>query len=163
MRRREFITLLGGAAAAWPLAARAQQPGACVVIGVLMDSPRTMRGQARLRHSGRGCRNLAGPTAAMFTSIIAGRAGEPERVVNMRRNCSRPHRTSSWPRRHDLGPLQQATRTVPIVFTLVPDPVGAGFVENLARPGGNATGFTVFEYRHQRENSWNCSKRSRRA
>src|SRR5262249_25772668 len=58
--------------------------------------------------------------------------------------------------------LLQATRTVPIVFTQTPDPVGAGFGESLARPGGNVTGFTTFEYLSARS-GWNCSKRSRRA
>ena len=64
-----------------------------------------------------------------------------------RRNWSRSRRTSSWPAaaKHS-PPLQQATRTVPIVFAHVIDPVGAGFVASLARPGGNTTGFTNFEY-----------------
>ncbi len=62
-----------------------------------------------------------------------------------------------------VGPLLQATRTVPIVFVNVADPVGAGFVDSLARPGGNATGFIQFRIRHERRNGWNCSSRSRRA
>ena len=62
-----------------------------------------------------------------------------------------------------VAPLLQATRTVPIVFASVPDPVGAGFVESLARPGGNATGFMHVRIRHQRRNGWSCSKRSRPA
>ena len=60
-----------------------------------------------------------------------------------------------------LGPLLRATRTVPIVFVHVPDPVGAGFVDSLARPGGNATGFTLYEYGIG-EKCWSCSKRPRR-
>ena len=60
-----------------------------------------------------------------------------------------------------VAPLLQATRTVPIVFASVADPVGAGFVDSLARPGGNATGFTAFEY-GMAANGWNCSSRSRR-
>jgi ABC transporter substrate binding protein len=63
----------------------------------------------------------------------------------MRRNWLRSPRTLSWPSAA-LAPLLQVTRTVPIVFTIVADPVGAGYVEGLARPGGNATGFTNFEY-----------------
>ena len=71
----------------------------------------------------------------------------PSAFANTRRNWSRSRRTSSWPSATaTVGPLLQATRTVPIVFAVVADPVGAGFVESLARPGGNATGFTTFEY-----------------
>ena len=62
-----------------------------------------------------------------------------------------------------VGPLLQATRTVPIVFPIAGDPVGAGFVESLARPGGNATGFTEYRIQHGRRNGWSCSRRSRRA
>ena len=71
----------------------------------------------------------------------------PTTFANTRRNWSRSRRTSSWPlAAAAVGPLLQATRTVPIVFVHVADPVGAGFVESLARPGGNATGFMQFEY-----------------
>ena len=62
-----------------------------------------------------------------------------------------------------VGPLLQATRTVPIVFPVVADPVGAGFVDSLARPGGNATGFMQFRIQHRAGNGWSCSRRSRRA
>ena len=71
----------------------------------------------------------------------------PTTFADTRRNWSRSRRMSSWLHRHStVAPLLQATRTVPIVFAIVIDPVGAGFVESLARPGGNATGFTMFEY-----------------
>ena len=62
-----------------------------------------------------------------------------------------------------VGPLLQATRTVPIVFPVVVDPVGAGFVDSLARPGGNATGFMHVRIQHRAGNGWSCSSRSRRA
>ena len=62
-----------------------------------------------------------------------------------------------------VGPLLQATRTVPIVFVIVPDPVGAGFVDSLARPGGNATGFHRVRIRHEREMAGTAQSRSRRA
>ena len=77
---------------------------------------------------------------------IAGEQAMPTACADTQPNWSRSHRTSSWPGASAVGPLQQATRTVPIVFANVTDPVGAGFVDSLARPGGNATGFTVFEY-----------------
>ena len=70
----------------------------------------------------------------------------PTTFAGTRRNWSRSRQTSSWPGDPVVRPLLQATRTVPIVFAVVVDPVGAGFVDSLARPGGNATGFTAFEY-----------------
>ena len=71
----------------------------------------------------------------------------PPTFADTRRNWPRSRQTSSWSMAAStLGPLLQATRTVPIVFAIVPDPVGAGFVDSLARPGGNATGFMQFEY-----------------
>ena len=71
----------------------------------------------------------------------------PPKFADTRRNWPRSRRTSSWPlAASTVGPLLQATRTVPIVFPVVVDPVGAGFVDSLARPGGNATGFMNFEY-----------------
>ena len=71
----------------------------------------------------------------------------PTDIADTRRNWSRSRRTSSWPlATPTVAALQQATRTVPIVFVKVADPVGAGFVDSLARPGGNVTGFTSFEY-----------------
>ena len=71
----------------------------------------------------------------------------PTTCANTRRNWSPSRRTSCWPpAARRVGPLLQATRTVPIVFANVPDPVGSGFVDSLAQPGGNATGFVQFEY-----------------
>ena len=82
-------------------------------------------------------------------------------IANTRRNWSRLRPTSSWlAGTSAVAPLLQATRTVPIVFAMVADPVGAGFVDSLARPGGNITGFTHFEY-SLAENGWNCSRRLR--
>ena len=147
MRRREFITLLGGAAAAWPLAARAQQAERMRRIGVLIswrgDDPEA---QARFAAFCRGCSNWAGPTAATCGSTPLG-AGDADRIrryaaelVALAPDVILATGGST------VAPLLQATRTVPIVFVNVIDPVGAGFVESLARPGGNATGFTSFEY-----------------
>ena len=99
------------------------------------------------RRSIRGWRYWAGPSAATCGSTPAGPRPMPPRFADTRRNWPRSRPTSSWPlAATTVGPLLQATRTVPIVFPIVVDPVGAGFVDSLARPGGNATGFMNFEY-----------------
>jgi putative tryptophan/tyrosine transport system substrate-binding protein len=147
-RRREFITLLGGAAAAWPLAARAQQPERMRRIGVLMsltaDDP---EGQVRLTAFLQGLQQLGwtdGRNVRIDTRWGAGDAdrsrGYAAELVALAPDVILASGTST------MGPLLRATRTVPIVFTQVTDPVGAGFVDSLARPGGNATGFTLSEY-----------------
>jgi putative ABC transport system substrate-binding protein len=147
--RREFITLLGGAAAWWPVAARAQPSERMRLIGVLVaagadDSvfqARVAAFQQGLAQwgwtDGRNVRldirwatanaddvrRHAAELAALAPDVLVGATGTAT-----------------------AAPLLQATRTVPIVFVIVIDPVGAGFVASLARPGGNATGFTMFEY-----------------
>ena len=134
---------------AWPLAARAQQPERMRRIGVLMslaaDDPES---QARIAAFLQGLQQLGWtdrPQRADRHPLGGGRCRRA--FADTRRNWSRSRRTSSWPMAaRPWRPLQQATRTVPIVFTQIADPVGAGFVESLARPGGNATGFTSFEY-----------------
>jgi putative ABC transport system substrate-binding protein len=148
MRRREFITLLGGAAVTWPLAARAQQPDGMRRIGVLMslasDDP---AGQTRLTAFLQGLEQLGWIDGRNVRIDTRWAAGDAERIrkyaaelvalapdVILATGSSTP------------GPLQQASRAVPIVFVVVPDPVGAGFVDSLAQPGVNATGFTAFEY-----------------
>ena len=139
---------------AWPLAARAQQR-------------ERMRRDRRAHACSRGRSGSTGPhrsvpagagaigldrSAATCGSTTAGARVMPSAFADMRRNWSRSHRTSSWPGApRPWAPLLQATRTVPIVFAVVVDPVGAGFVESLARPGGNATGFMQFRIRPGRE------------
>src|SRR5262249_19039314 len=148
VRRRDFIRLFGGAAAAWPLAARAQQRERMRRIGVLVpavaDDPvwqarvgAFLQGLALLRWTiGRNVhidtrwgtpnaaelRRQAAELAALAPDIILAGGASP------------------------TGALLEATRTVPIVFTLGNDPVGSGFVDSLARPGGNATGFMSYEF-----------------
>jgi putative ABC transport system substrate-binding protein len=148
MRRREFITLLGGAVAAWPLAVRAQQPERMRRIGVLInqaaDDPEFQARNATLLQAlqelgwtvGRnmridyrwgpvdadGLRRYAAELVALAPDVILAQGGGA------------------------VGALLQATRSVPIVFPTVADPVGAGFVDSLARPGGKATGIMTFEY-----------------
>jgi putative tryptophan/tyrosine transport system substrate-binding protein len=148
MKRREFITLLGGAAAAWPLAARAQQGERMRRIGVLMstaaDDP---EGQARIAAFQQGLQQF-GWTIGRNVRIDSRRpAGDSERF--------RTYAAELVALSPDVilatgsaasEPLLRATHTIPVVFVVVPDPVGAGFVNSLARPGGNATGFIQFEY-----------------
>src|ERR1700690_2075072 len=148
MRRREFITLLGGTVAAWPLAARAQQGDRVRRIGVLMnlaaDDPEsskemtaflgglqelgwTLGGNLQIEYRwGAGdsklYRRYAAELVALMPDVTLASGGTT------------------------VGALQQATGTVPIVFVNVTDPVNRGLVASLARPGGNATGFIQFEY-----------------
>src|ERR1700730_15769675 len=143
MRRREFITLLGGAAAVWRLAGHAQQGERVRCIGVLMntaaDDP---EGQAR---------KTAFVQALQQFGWTDGRHGRIEArwgtdAGNTRRCVE--ELVSFCPfliggaGRAAMAALQQTTRTVPIIFVTISDPVGAGFVESLARPGGNVTGFS---------------------
>jgi putative ABC transport system substrate-binding protein len=147
MRRRDFVKATAVSAMTWPLVARAQQPGSVRRIGVLhllaADDP---EGKARNAAFVQGLAQF-GWTDGSNIRIETRAAGDAERI--------RKYTTELVALAPDVivangsaivGPLLQATRTVPIVFVNVPDPVGAGFVDSLARPGGNATGFTNFEY-----------------
>jgi putative ABC transport system substrate-binding protein len=148
MKRRQFITLLGGAAVAWPLVARAQEPERMRRIGVLMAiNADDAEAQARIAAFVRGLQQL-GWTVGKNVRIDYRLAGID--ADTLRKNAAELVALApdvilaqSSP---TIAPLLQATHTVPIVFTLIADPVGAGYVESLAHPGGNATGFTVFEY-----------------
>jgi putative ABC transport system substrate-binding protein len=148
LKRRDFITLLGGAAAAWPLAARAQQAGPVRRIGVLInlaaDDP---VGQVRITAFAQGLQEAGWTIGRNVRIDYRWGAGDADRVrqyaaelVALAPDVILAATSVS------VAALQQATRTIPIVFVQVIDPVGAGFVASLARPGGNATGFTVFEY-----------------
>jgi putative ABC transport system substrate-binding protein len=147
MRRRQFIALLGGAAA-WPLAARAQQPEQTRRIGVLMSlAADDKEGQARVDAFAQGLRELGwidGRNVQIDIRWAAGgdriRQRYAAELVALSPDVIMASGGSV------VGPLLQATRTVPIVFTQTPDPIGAGFVDSLARPGGNATGFSIFDY-----------------
>ena len=147
MRRREFITLLGGATA-WPIAARAQQGEQMRRIGVLMAiNANDAEAQARTAAFVAGLQQLGWTVgknvrvdyrlAGIDADTLRKYAGE---LVALAPDVILAQSSPS------IAALLQATRTVPIVFTLVADPVGAGYVDSLAHPGGNATGFTVFEY-----------------
>jgi len=148
LKRREFIALLGGAAAAWPLAARAQQGERVRRIGALMylaaddaESP------ARVAAFARGLQELGWIEGRNIRIDYRWGGGDLDRVrryaaelVALAPDVILVSSGSA------LAALQNATRTVPIVFVNVTDPVGAGYVASLARPGANTTGFTLFEY-----------------
>jgi putative ABC transport system substrate-binding protein len=148
MRRREFIRFAGGAAAAWPLAARAQQTERMRRIGVLLpQASDDTEAQTRVEAFLQGLQRL-GWTDGQNVRIDT-------RWATTNADSIRRHAAELVALAPDIilangsavvGALQQATRTVPIVFVVVAEPVGAGFVDSLARPGGNVTGFTNFEY-----------------
>src|SRR5215510_14690723 len=148
MRRREFITILGSAVVVWPLSAHAQQGERMRSIGVLTPLPadlpdaqerhavflQTLRqlgwtegGNVRIEARWSGgdpaiARKYAAELVALAPDVIVGTGNS------------------------GVAPVLQETRSIPVVFVIVPDPVGAGYVESLAEPGGNATGFMMFEY-----------------
>src|SRR5215472_2082392 len=148
MKRRRFITLLGGAVATWPLAARTQQTERMRHIGVLLpaaaDDPAF---QARLAAFYQGLALLdwtIGRNVRIDTRWATTNAAEIRRhaaeLAALAPDLILAHGAVA------VGPLLQATRTVPIVFPVAGDPVAAGLVDSLAQPGGNATGFMIFEY-----------------
>ena len=149
MQRRNFIRLLGGAAVAWPLAARAQQSDRVRRIGVLVAATADDGDyQARIAAFQQGLQQLGWSDGRNVHIDTRWATTKPD---DIRRHAAElaalaPDVILAGTGAATVAPLLQATRTVPIVFAVVIDPVGAGFVESLARPGGNATGFTVFEY-----------------
>src|SRR5262245_54688477 len=147
IERRKFLATLGGAAA-WPLAARAQQPDRVRRIAVLMstaaDDP---EGQARIAAFLQGLQQWGWTVGRNLQIKYRWSAGAPERVRNYATElvALAPDVIVTGGASY-VAALQQATRTVPIVFATATDPVGGGLVASLARPGGNVTGFTLFEY-----------------
>jgi putative tryptophan/tyrosine transport system substrate-binding protein len=148
MKRREFIRLIGGVAASWPLTARAQQPERVRLIGMLNAlGPDDLEAQARI---------AVFEQALQQSGWVVGR----NLKIEIRQIGSDVDRFSSYAAELvalapdviftigsvGIASLQQATRTIPIVFVNAPDPVGAGFVQTMGRPGGNITGFSSFEY-----------------
>ena len=148
MRRREFITLLGGAAAAWPVVARGQQGERVRCVGILQNFPENDPVASvlnatflkELRQSGWA----VGNNIRIETRWAGNRSDDIRRhvaeLVALMPDVILANGTST------LGPLLQVSRTIPIVFVQVTDPVGSGYVESLAKPGGNATGFSTREY-----------------
>jgi len=149
MRRRDFITLIGGATAAWPLAARAQQGERMRRIGVLLSpAADDLEYQDRIAAFQQALQQLGWTDARNVRVDIRWGLGSDTELI--RKNVA--ELVALTPDvilalgSPIVGALQQATRTMPIVFVAVVDPVSAGFVASLARPAGNATGFTWFEY-----------------
>ena len=148
MQRREFITLFGVAAVAWPLAARAQQADRMRRVGVLVNRVADdAEEQARLAAFLQGLQELGWTDGRNVRIDYRWAATDADRsrtfaaeLVTLAPDVILASGSQS------VAALQQATRTVPIVFANVIDPVGAGYVARLVRPGGNATGFTAFEY-----------------
>jgi putative tryptophan/tyrosine transport system substrate-binding protein len=149
MRRRDFVALLGGAAAAWPLAAHAQQPERIRRVGVLTGAggPNDEEAPARKAALEQGLQRAGWVEGGNLRIDYRFPAANPEatrkyaaELVALAPDVIVSSGTAS------MAPLLQATRIVPIVFVNVADPVGAGFVDSLARPGGNVTGFLQFEY-----------------
>ena len=147
MKRRDFITLLGGAAVSRPMAARAQQGERMRRVGVLMSVADSSEGAARLAAFLKGLQQLGwieGRNVQIDRRWGAGDAERARRYAAELVALGPDVILASGD--HSVVASQQATRTVPIVFTVVSDPVGTGYVASLARPGGNMTGFTLFEY-----------------
>jgi putative ABC transport system substrate-binding protein len=145
MKRREFITLLGGAAAAWPLAARAQQGERVRQVGVLIGVAGDAETKAWVATFHKRLNELGWKVGSNLQIEERWTAGDPEqnRVFASELLAMKPDAIFAFSS-VAVAALRQESRTVPIVFTAISDPVGSGFVESLARPGGNATGFTNF-------------------
>jgi putative ABC transport system substrate-binding protein len=145
MRRRDFITLVAGSAVAWPLAARAQQSGQMRRIGVLMPYARDDSvGQALIAAFLQGLQKLGWTEGRNLQIEYRWGTGDLQKsateLVALSPDVIFANSTPA------VAALQQATRSVPIVFALVADPVSGGFVDSLAKPGGNITGFSAVEY-----------------
>jgi len=148
VKRRDFITLLGGVAAAWPLAARAQQEQmrriGVLAGGAVATDADTQERNATLAKSLQQLGWVVGRNVQIDFRYGVGNAANTRKYAEELVALSPDVVLASG--LGALTPLLQATRTVPIVFVAVTDPVGGGFVESMARPGGNATGFIQFEY-----------------
>ena len=147
MRRREFIRVFGGAAATWPLAARAQQTERVRRVGVLMNVPENEpNAQARFTAFLQGMQQLGWADGRNIRIDFRWGGNDAKMRKNAAELVALAPEIIVAAGSASMGPLMQISGTVPIVFLIVPDPVGAGYVNSLARPGGNATGFLLFEY-----------------
>jgi putative ABC transport system substrate-binding protein len=148
LKRRDFFTLIGGTAATWPIAARAQPRARPRRVGMLMvQAASDPDGQERLVVFSQALQHLGWVVGRNLQLELRWAAGDAaatrqyaEELVALAPDVVVTSGAAN------VAPLLQATRTVPIVFVLVADPVGAGFINSLSRPGGNATGFTAIDY-----------------
>jgi putative tryptophan/tyrosine transport system substrate-binding protein len=145
--RRQFITLLGGATAAWPLAARAQQPRSVRRIAMLMGlAENDPEGQQWVQTFLQTLRGLGWRSDTNLQIDLRWGANNPDRMRTFAKELVELHpdliNVTSTPA---TAAILQETQTIPVVFSVVSDPVGAGFVSNLPRPGGNVTGFINIE------------------
>ena len=148
MRRRDFIRAISGAVAGWPIAARAQQPERVRRIGVLMPGVAAdPENQNRIAAFQQGLHELGWTDGRNVRIDYRWGAGDADRIrssaaelVTLTPDVILASASSA------MGEVLRATRTIPIVFATITDPVGAGYVDSLARPGGNVTGFLLFEY-----------------
>jgi putative tryptophan/tyrosine transport system substrate-binding protein len=147
MHRRDFIKGIAGSVGAWPLLAHAQQAERVRRIGMLFPFSNSSQSRGRLAAFQHGLQELGwieGRNLQIDARWYAGNMDDNRK--NAAELVALAPEVIVASGSATVGPLLQATRTIPIIFTVVPDPVGAGYVESLARPGGNATGFTTFEY-----------------
>ena len=147
MRRRDFITLLGSAMAAWPIGARAQQPSQIRRIGVLLAGSEAdleeQRGLQALLH---GLRDLGwNPGTNLQVDIRYGDANRERIAAVVKELVAAQPEVLEVETTPATAAVLKETDTIPIVFTIVSDPIGAGFVQSLSHPGGNATGFINIE------------------
>ena len=148
MRRREFITLVSGTVASWPLVARAQSAGRTPLVGFLEPiSADTPGAKARETAFLEDLKQLGWtPGQNLRVEFRWSGGDEAETRKNAAELVALGPDVIVTAGSAGAGVMVKATHTIPIVFAIVPDPVGSGFVESLSRPGGNATGFMMFEY-----------------
>jgi putative tryptophan/tyrosine transport system substrate-binding protein len=146
IRRREFIVTLGGAAATWPLAVQAQQPDRVRRVGVLMGIAADLEGRARIAAFRQALQALSWTEGRNIQLVYRWSAGDPlqargfaKELVDLRSDAILVNSTPV------VTAVRDIIRTTPVVFVQVSDPIAAGLVQSLARPGGNFTGFTNFE------------------
>src|SRR5262249_25412072 len=147
LKRREFIALVGSTVAAWPLAARAQQADRKRRIGILMTiAAHDPEAQARIVVFAQALQALGWTDGRNARIDVRWSTTRSDTLKYAAEFAALPSDAILAEGTEAVGPLKAATRTIPIVFVLVPDPVGQGFVDSLAHPGANVTGFTLYEF-----------------